>query len=146
MSEPERKKISDLKPGENNVSVEVRVISTREPRVVQTRRGPRTLSEAIVGDETGRIKLTLWGQQAGSVEEGQAIRVEGAWTTAYRGQVQLNVGTRGSISEVPDESVPQPEDIPEETPEAPDDTMRSGGYRRSSGYGRYPRQGRGRRY
>jgi len=145
MSESEHKKISELKPGENNVTVEVRVISTREPRVVQTRRGPRTLSEAIVGDDTGRVKLTLWGQQAGSVEEGQAIKVEGAWTTAYRGQVQLNVGARGNISEVPDESVPQPEDIPEETPAAPED-YRRGGYGRSSGYGRYPRQSRGRRY
>ncbi len=145
MSEPEQKKISELKPGEDNVTVEVRVISTREPRVVQTRKGPRTLSEAMVGDETGRVKLTLWGQKAGTVEEGQAIRVEGAWTTAYRGQVQLNVGTRGNISEVPDEEVPQPEDIPEETPSAPDDYSRRS-YGRSQGYGRYPRQGRGRRY
>lgn len=132
---PEPKKVKDLKPGLDNVTVQVRVLETREPKVVQTRRGPRTISEAIVGDETARIKLTLWGEKAGSLEEGQAVRIEGAWTTAYRGQVQLNVGSRGSIEEVSGKEVPEAEDVPEDIPSAPET-------RRSYGYGQ---RGRGQR-
>ena len=124
----ELSKIKDLKPGLDNVTVQVRVLETREPKVVQTRRGPRTISEAIVGDETARIKLTLWGEKAGSLEEGQAVKIEVAWTTAYRGQVQLNVGSRGNIEEVSGEEVPEAEDVPEDIPSAPETPRRSYGY------------------
>jgi len=122
--EEEVRKISSLKEGENNVSVRVRVIKTMEPKVIETRKGPRTISEAIVGDETGRIKLTLWGKHAGSLKEGQAVEVSGAWTTSYRGQVQLNVGYKGDLKELEEEEVPVEEDIPEDVPKA------TGGYKR----------------
>jgi replication factor A1 len=112
----EEKKIIDLKEGENDVNVRVRVIETREPKVVQTRKGPRTISEAIVGDETGRAKLTLWGKHAGTLKEGEAVEITGVWTTQYRGEVQLNVGYKGEIRQIPNEEVPQKEEIPEETP------------------------------
>ncbi len=136
--EEEVRKISSLKEGEDNVNVRVRVIKTMEPKVIETRKGPRTISEAIVGDETGRIKLTLWGKHAGSLKEGQAVEVSGAWTTSYRGEVQLNVGYRGEVKEVEEGEVPQEEEIPEETPKA-QGSYRSGysGYKKRSfrGYG-----------
>ncbi len=112
------RKISSLKEGEDNVTVKVRVIETREPKVVETRRGPRTISEAIVGDDTARIKLTLWGKHAGTLKEGQAVEVSGAWTTSYRGDVQLNVGFKGEIKEVEDDEVPQADEVPEDVPKA----------------------------
>jgi len=133
-------KISELKPGMNNLSLKVRVIEAGEPRIIQTRKGPRTISNAIVGDETGRVKLTLWGDKAGTIHEGEAVEIEGAWTTSYRGEVQLNVGSRGSITEVSGEEVPGSEEIPENTPKAPQSSRSSrrfpgtytrGGYRKS---------------
>jgi len=123
------RKVSSLKEGEDDVTVEVRVLETREPKVIETRKGPRTISEAIVGDETGRIKLTLWGKHAGTLEEGQAVRVSGAWTTSYRGQVQLNVGYKGEIQEIGDDEVAKAEEVPEEVPKA------EGGYQRRQGQG-----------
>ena len=142
MREAQSKKISELKPGMNNVTVRVRVLETEEPRVITTRRGQRTISEAIVGDETGRIKLTLWGEAAGKVEQGAAVEISGAWTTAYRGQVVLNVGGRGRIMTIADEEVVSEDGVPEETPKAPHDwrppQRGSGGFR---GYKtrKYPR-------
>ena len=121
------RKISSLREGEDNVNVKVRVLKTMDTKVVETRKGPRTISEAIVGDETGRIKMTLWGKHAGTLEEGQAIEVKGAWTTAYRGEVQLNVGYRGEIKELDDDEVAQESEIPENVPKA---QSPSGGYRR----------------
>lgn len=106
----------DLKEGEQDVSVRVRVLEAREPKVIQTRKGPRTISEAIVGDETGRAKLTLWGKHAGALKEGQTVEITGVWTTQYRGQVQLNVGYRGEIREIPEDEIPPAKEIPEETP------------------------------
>lgn len=120
MSEHVQPRISirELKEGMENVHVIVRVLEAYQPKVVQTRGGPRTLSEAIVGDESGRVKLTLWGNKAGSVEEGQVLDIRGAWTTAYRGNVQLNVGRRSVIKELKSEAVPEAGEIPEEMPKA----------------------------
>ncbi|MCE4624439.1 MAG: OB-fold nucleic acid binding domain-containing protein [Desulfurococcales archaeon] len=138
--EEKEKKIMDLKEGENDVTVKVRVISTSEPKVIQTRKGPRTISEAIVGDETGRAKLTLWGKHAGTLQEGEAVEISGVWTTQYRGEVQLNVGYRGEIKKIEDEEVPGEQDIPEETPKpenpyTPRRRFQGGGFQRGRGYG-----------
>ncbi len=112
------RKVSDLREGEDNIDIKVRVISAEPPKTIHTQRGDRTISEAIVGDDTGRIKLTAWGNQAGKLQEGDAVELKGAWTTAFRGQVQLNIGSRGSIQKIDDSEVPKAEDIPETTPAA----------------------------
>ncbi len=117
--ESEPVKVSELKPGMDNVSVRVRVLEAEAPKVIETRKGPRTISEALVGDETGRVRLTLWGRAAGTVSPGEAVEISGAWTTTYRGNVVLNVGGRGEIKRLEDSEVPAAEEVPEETPRAP---------------------------
>jgi len=141
----ETRKVGELREDLDNVNVKVRVIETRGERTVQTRRGEWTISEAVVGDDTGRIKLTLWGRHAGTVREGEAIEVRGAWTTSYKGDVQLNVGQRGEIERIPEEEVPAVEEIPEDVPKS---TGSGYGQRRGWGYrgGRPGSRYRGRRY
>lgn len=121
-------------------------MSVEPPKTIHTQRGDRTISEAVVGDETGRIKLTAWGQQAGKLNEGDAVELKGAWTTSFKGQVQLNIGSRGSIEKIDDGEVPKAEEIPENTPKAqstgyrpPRGGSRRFGGRRSFGGRRPPR-------
>lgn len=137
------KKISELKEGEQNVTVTARVLDVQEPKVIETKKGPRTISEAYLGDETGRIKTTFWGEKAGSVEKGDVVKIEGAWTTSFKGKVQLNVGSKSSIEKVDDSEVPPEEEIPSEEPSAESGGFqpRGGVYRRFGGRG-YPRRGR----
>ncbi len=135
----QKKRIIDLKSGEENVHVTGRVLETTPPRVIQTRRGPRTISNAIIGDESGRVQVTLWGSKAGSLEEGKVVDIKGAWTTSYRGKVQLNIGRSTNVEEVSDEEAPQPEEIPEDQPTAPYTPSRRQGF--SRGRRRYYRQG-----
>jgi Single-stranded DNA-binding replication protein A (RPA), large (70 kD) subunit and related ssDNA-binding proteins len=113
-------KVGNLKPGMENVNLTVRVIEAGEPRQIQTKNGTRTISEAIVGDETGRIKLTLWGNLAGSVKAGSVVKIDNAWTTAYKGQVQLNAGSKSQITETQEDGVPEADQIPENIPSAGD--------------------------
>ncbi len=115
-----RIKVMNLKPDMRDVNIVVRVISAEEPKSINTRSGQRTISEALVGDDTGRIKLTLWGKAAGSVKEGQAIRLSGAWTTAFRGEVQLNIGGSNNVHIVDDSEVPQADEIPNQSPKVPE--------------------------
>ncbi len=113
-------KVMELKPEMRNIYMTVRVISSDEPKTINTRSGQRTISEAIVGDETGRVKLTLWGKAAGTVKEGQVIEIRGAWTTTYRGDVQLNIGGANNVKVVTEHNIPEAENIPEDTPKAPE--------------------------
>ncbi|MEM4686531.1 MAG: OB-fold nucleic acid binding domain-containing protein, partial [Zestosphaera sp.] len=86
-------KIGDLKPEMNGVSLVARVISVEPSRTISTRSGLRTITEAVVGDETGKVKLTMWGKAlTNKLKEGDSIEVRNAWTTVFKGVVQLNVG------------------------------------------------------
>ncbi len=134
--------MSSLREGEDNVDIKVRVISVEPPKTIHTQRGDRTISEAIVGDETGRIKLTAWGQQAGKLNEGDAVELKGAWTTSFKGQVQLNIGGRGSIQKIDDSEVPKAEEIPNETPKASNPGYRPRGGPRGGRRGGFRRGGR----
>lgn len=141
--EEKETKISNLKPGMDNVEVKVRVLEVGEPKVITTRRGERTIREAVVGDETGRVRMTIWGYKDHGLKEGQAVKISGAWTTSYRGNVVLNIGTRTKVEQVSDEEVVEESEVPETGPKAPRQ-YRGGGYRsgRRSYGGGYRRGGR----
>ncbi|MEL9969879.1 MAG: single-stranded DNA-binding protein [Metallosphaera sp.] len=145
-------KIGNLKGGMENINVTARVLEVGEQKVVQTKNGPRTIREVMVGDDTGRVKLTLWGNQADEVKEGQIIKVENAWTTVFKGQVQLNAGSRSKITESAEESIPEADQVPENSPtddSPPRRSFRGRGGRRGygghsnygGGYRRRPREG-----
>lgn len=132
MMESSKVNVIDLKPGMENVHVVVRVLKAGGPKVIRTKAGERTISEALVGDSTGRVKLTLWGNTAGSVNEGDAIEIVGGWTSVFKNEIQLNVGSRGKVSKVDSSLVPEVSEIPEAMPKAPEEgwSRRSGGFRR----------------
>jgi len=112
-------KIIDLKPNEENVSVKGRVLETSPPKTINTRRGVRTISNAVIGDDSGRVQTTLWGEKAGSLKEGEVVEIKGAWTTSFRGKVQLNIGRSTDIQVLDDSEAPKPENIPTNEPTAP---------------------------
>ena len=110
------KNIIDLKPGMENVSVRVRVLSTSPPRTIDTKKGTRTISNAVVGDATGRVEAVLWGEKSTVLKENQVVDIQGAWVTEYRGKVQLNIGKATNVTPAPSDSVP--EEVPETEPKA----------------------------
>ncbi|MGC9011850.1 OB-fold nucleic acid binding domain-containing protein [Thermogladius sp.] len=132
--------IIDLKPGMEHVKIKGRVLEAGPPKVIQTKKGPRTISNAVIGDSTGRVETTLWGEKAGTIKEGQAVEITGAWTTSFRGKVQLNVGRSSEIKEVSDAEVPQPSEVPADSPTAPEEERRPGFQGRRRG-GFRPRRG-----
>jgi len=110
--------IIDLKPNQENVSVKGRVLETSPPRVISTKKGARTISNAILGDETGRVEVTLWGEKAGSLRSGEVVEIVGAWTSVFRGKIQLNVGKATVVNRLSDSDAPPADSIPEDTPKA----------------------------
>ena len=93
--------INELKPTMNEVSLKAKIIELKEPREVMTKFGTSTtLTEATLEDESGTIKLTLWGKQADELEEGSEIEIIGGFTKEFRDELQLGLGKKGSIKVV----------------------------------------------
>ena len=111
-------KIKDLKPGMDNITIKVRVLEANKPKVIQTKKGSRIISEALVGDETGRTRMTLWGRKAGSIKAGEVVKLRKAFVTAFRGVAQLNIGKQGEIVKLDDSEVAASNKIPENSPKA----------------------------
>jgi len=93
-------KIGELKDGMKRVSVEAKVTEKSDPREVLSRFKDQTLkvATAMIEDETGTIKLTLWNEQIDRVNVNDRIKVENGYVTSFRGEIQLNVGRYGTLT------------------------------------------------
>ena len=92
--------IKDLKNGMKRVEVEAVVMEKGNPRQVQSRFKDETytVGDAIVQDETGTIKLTLWNEQIDQVQVGNRIKIENGYVTSFKAEIQLNVGKYGKLT------------------------------------------------
>jgi replication factor A1 len=54
--------------------------------------------DAVVADETGSIKLTLWNEQIDQVNVGDNIKIENGYITSFKSELQLNVGKFGKLT------------------------------------------------
>ncbi len=74
-----------------------------EPKVIQTRFGEeKSVTEVVIADDTGKITLSLWGDQASQASQGQTIYIDNGYITLVKGHMRLNVGKYGSIKEGPE--------------------------------------------
>jgi replication factor A1 len=95
--------IRDLKAGMKKVSLRVRVLEIPEPNRVYTRQGTMaTVTNALVGDETGTIRMNLWNRQINMVSQGDLIKIENGTVARFRGERQLRIGKHGKITVVQD--------------------------------------------
>jgi len=91
-------KVKDLNQGSKKVNVLAKVLSVGEPKQIQTRYGEaKSVTEAVLGDETGKVTMSLWEEQANLVSPGDTIVVENGYVSFVRGHMRLNVGKYGSI-------------------------------------------------
>jgi replication factor A1 len=56
------------------------------------------VASAIIGDETGTVKLTLWNEQIDKVNVDNMVKVENGYVSSFRGEIQLNVGKFGKLT------------------------------------------------
>jgi replication factor A1 len=91
-------KVIELKPGMTKVDVEGRIVEKGEPREVQTRSGETsTVADAVLKDDSGSIKMSLWNEQIDSFKVNDEVRVENGYVTSFRGEAQLNAGRYGRL-------------------------------------------------
>jgi replication factor A1 len=83
-----------------NVTVEGKVMEKSDAREVLSRFKDETykVASAIIGDETGTIKMTLWNEQIDKVNVDNMVKVENGYVSSFRGEIQLNVGKFGKLT------------------------------------------------
>jgi replication factor A1 len=104
VTETEYLKIGDLKPGFRNINTIVEVVSVGEPRVVfsQRDRSEHKVTEALVGDSTGAVLLTLWDDQITRFIPGEEFEIRNGYTSLFKGSLRLNIGRYGEVEKVED--------------------------------------------
>lgn len=92
-------KINELKPGMRNVSVDAKVDSVGQPRTVNLKAGgTNTVADAVISDETGSIKLSLWGEDINKIATGDRISVENGYINTFKGENSISVGKFGKLT------------------------------------------------
>jgi len=94
----ELSKIEKLTPNSREVNVIVKVVSKSQVRNVTGRDYTvRRVADALVGDETGCVYLTLWDDNIDKINEEATLRITNGYVNLFRGNMRLNIGRYGSF-------------------------------------------------
>lgn len=95
--------IEDIKSDINNINVSGRILDIGETRTFEKKDGSTgRVGNLLLGDSTGKIRLTLWDEKTSFLEEvdfDETIEVLHAYSreNAFNQQVELNLGSRGIL-------------------------------------------------
>ncbi len=92
-------KVRDLTPSSKQVNVLAKVVTVGEAKEVMGKFGDaRKVAEAIVGDDTATIILSLWNEQIGSIAKDEIVLIDNGYVSLVRGHMRLNVGRYGNLT------------------------------------------------
>ena len=90
--------IKDLRAGMKKITLKAEILEISEPTSVVTRFGNMAnVANALVSDESGKIKLCLWNEQIGTVSVGDTVEIENASVSTFKGERQLRIGRKGVL-------------------------------------------------
>nr|MDO8082902.1 single-stranded DNA-binding protein [Candidatus Freyarchaeota archaeon] len=104
MSEQQDVIVENLRPDLKSINVKFKVESLNDEREIVSRKTGETLrvTEALVGDSSRSILLTLWNEDIDKVETGHVYQLNNGYTTVFKGSLRLNIGRYDSLEEVED--------------------------------------------
>jgi replication factor A1 len=95
---PQVVQIKDLRIGMKKVALKAKIIEVAKPTCVVTRFGNcANIANAMVSDETGKIKLCLWNEQIKIVKVGDTIQISNAHISEYKHERQMRIGKNGTL-------------------------------------------------
>ncbi|TFG09263.1 single-stranded DNA-binding protein [Candidatus Thorarchaeota archaeon] len=145
--EPVEATIAQLEPRMKNVTIKFKVMEVGDAREVSSRKDGSThrVADAIVGDESGIVRVPLWDATIDELEVGKTYTLTNGYTGLFKGNLQLNVGRYGELQEA-EEAIDEINEEVDMSEEEHDDPRRRnyGGGGRSGGYGGRDRRSGGR--
>ena len=92
--------INELSIKEKSVTVKGTIIDISTVKTFARFGNPGKIAVAVLKDETGKIDLTLWDEEADKFKVGDEVVVEDGKVKEFRGVKQISAGTKGSIKKV----------------------------------------------
>jgi len=106
-------KINEIKPKMGDIDVIVDVLDLGPVREFNKFGKQGRVATAIVKDETGDCKLSLWNEDIDKVKPGDRIHLTNGYAGEWQGEIQLTSGRNGKIEviagEAPKEDKPEME-------------------------------------
>ena len=94
----ELKRIGELRARMKGVSLTARVLEVPSKVLVHTRYGGESfVSNILLADDTGTIRLSLWNSRIDDVAVGDILKIENATITTFQGGLQLRMSRGRTI-------------------------------------------------
>jgi len=113
--------ISELTIGQGNINVEGTIHEIGETKSFNKFGKELKVANAILKDDSGSVKLTLWNDDVTRFKDGDKIKIVNGYVNEFQGEKQLTSGKFGSMekldgSEATEDSTEsaEPTDSPEE--------------------------------
>lgn len=101
-------KVKDLKPYSKWFTITVKILKMNDEKTVFSRKdgNQHRVAEALVGDETGTVILSIWDDDIERARElvGSTVTIRNGFTTVYKGSLRLTL-SRFSILERAEENI-----------------------------------------
>ena len=97
--------VEQLRPYQKKVNITVKALRKNEVREVTSKLDDSThkVTEAVVGDSTGTVLLTLWDDDIEKVENGKSYEVVNGYTSLFKNSLRLNIGRYGELKDAEQE-------------------------------------------
>lgn len=93
-------KISELRSGQGNVEVEGVISELGDTRAFNKYGRELKVANAILKDDSGAIKLSLWNDDVMRFKEGDRIKIVNGYVSEFQGEKQLTSGKFGRMEKV----------------------------------------------
>lgn len=93
-------KISELRAGQGNVEIEGIITEIGDTRAFNKYGRELKVSNAILKDDSGAIKLTLWNDDVMRFKEGDKIKIINGYVSEFQGEKQLTSGKFGRMEKI----------------------------------------------
>jgi len=99
--EPVEATVADLRPSMKSLNITFKIVEKGDEREVSSRRDGEThrVLDAVAGDSTGTVVLSLWDDMIDTVEEDKSYRLENGYTSLFQGHLRLNIGRYGELKD-----------------------------------------------
>jgi len=96
----ETTRIADVEDNNKRYIIDAVVDKISEPREVFSKKDNKyhQVADVVVTDDSGSIKLTLWNEMIPQIKENEKIRIETAYVSTFKDEMQLNVNKFGRIA------------------------------------------------
>jgi replication factor A1 len=90
--------IKDLQPKQENINLDLTVVSVEPVREFNKYGKILKVANAIVSDGSDEIKMSFWNDDIGKIAPGKRIKLENGYCSEFNGQKQLTTGKNGKFS------------------------------------------------